>query len=79
MGQAESSEHHDGVDGQGQDYGAGGDYARSWPAAAGVHGGAAFHVLRVAERSPAADGGVDPFFDFVVGVNGKQIVSSRIM
>ncbi|GAA6044353.1 hypothetical protein JCM8097_002784 [Rhodosporidiobolus ruineniae] len=34
---------------------------------------AAFHVLRVAEGSPAAEGGIDPFFDFIVGARGKQI------
>ncbi|KAK4056394.1 hypothetical protein OIO90_002537 [Microbotryomycetes sp. JL221] len=33
----------------------------------------AFHVLRVADGSPAADAGVDPFFDFLVGVNGQAL------
>ncbi|GAA5957983.1 hypothetical protein JCM3765_006222 [Sporobolomyces pararoseus] len=33
----------------------------------------AFHVLRVAENSPAANAGLDPFFDFIVGVNGTQL------
>ncbi|GAA5930449.1 hypothetical protein JCM10213_001094 [Rhodosporidiobolus nylandii] len=34
---------------------------------------AAFHVLRVAEGSPAAGAGVDPFFDFIVGAAGRQL------
>ncbi|GAA5845241.1 hypothetical protein JCM11251_003854 [Rhodosporidiobolus azoricus] len=34
---------------------------------------AAFHVLRVAESSPAAEAGVDPFFDFIVGAEGQQL------
>ncbi|GAA5884118.1 hypothetical protein JCM6882_002146 [Rhodosporidiobolus microsporus] len=34
---------------------------------------AAFHVLRVAENSPAAGAGVDPFFDFIVGAEGRQL------
>ncbi|BGP58483.1 hypothetical protein JCM8202v2_006152 [Rhodotorula sphaerocarpa] len=34
---------------------------------------AALHVLRVAENSPAAEAGVEPFFDFVVGAGGQQI------
>lgn len=43
------------------------------------HGGGssttlAFHVLRVAENSPAAEAGIEPFFDFVVGAAGKQLV-----
>ncbi|TNY20090.1 GRASP55/65 PDZ-like domain-containing protein, partial [Rhodotorula diobovata] len=42
------------------------------------HGGGssttlAFHVLRVAENSPAAEAGIEPFFDFVVGAAGKQL------
>jgi predicted metalloprotease with PDZ domain len=39
------------------------------------HNTVAFHVLRVAENSPAAQAGLDPFFDFIVGVNGTQLVS----
>ncbi|KAI5481809.1 golgi reassembly stacking protein 2 [Pseudohyphozyma bogoriensis] len=35
--------------------------------------GVAFHVLRVAELSPAAEAGIDPFFDFICGVNGHQL------
>ncbi|GAA5982783.1 hypothetical protein JCM10908_006786 [Rhodotorula pacifica] len=34
---------------------------------------AALHVLRVAENSPAAEAGIEPFFDFVVGAGGQQI------
>ncbi|BGP43876.1 hypothetical protein JCM10449v2_007933 [Rhodotorula kratochvilovae] len=33
----------------------------------------AFHVLRVAENSPAAEAGVEPFFDFIVGAAGRQL------
>ncbi|KAM0756172.1 hypothetical protein T439DRAFT_22505 [Meredithblackwellia eburnea MCA 4105] len=35
--------------------------------------GVAFHVLRVAEQSPAAEAGIDPFFDFICGVNGRPL------
>ncbi|KAL8283703.1 hypothetical protein RQP46_005498 [Phenoliferia psychrophenolica] len=35
--------------------------------------GVAFHVLRVAEQSPAAEAGIDPFFDFICGVNGHPL------
>lgn len=38
---------------------------------------AAFHVLRVAENSPAAEAGIEPFFDFVVGAGGKQLVRAE--
>ncbi|ORY56790.1 GRASP55/65 PDZ-like domain-domain-containing protein [Leucosporidium creatinivorum] len=38
-----------------------------------VKTGVAFHVLRVAERSPAASAGIDPFFDFICGVNGQPL------
>jgi len=33
------------------------------------------HVLRVAEGSPSADSGIEPFFDLVVGYNGTAMVS----
>ncbi|KAM0789771.1 hypothetical protein ACM66B_006624 [Microbotryomycetes sp. NB124-2] len=33
----------------------------------------AFHVLRVADNSPASQAGVDPFFDFVYGINGTAL------
>ncbi|GAA5854912.1 hypothetical protein JCM9279_000197 [Rhodotorula babjevae] len=33
----------------------------------------AFHVLRVAENSPAAEAGIEPFFDFIVGAAGRQL------
>ncbi|GAA5997515.1 Grh1p [Rhodotorula paludigena] len=36
-------------------------------------GSVAFHVLRVAENSPAAEAGIEPFFDFVVGAGGRQL------
>lgn len=39
-------------------------------------GSVAFHVLRVAENSPAAEAGIEPFFDFVVGAGGRQLVRS---
>lgn len=70
MGQAESSQAHEEI----QD-------------------GVAFHVLRVAEQvrpafpsaptlltspqSPAAQAGIDPFFDFLCGVNGQPLVRAR--
>ncbi|GAA6061530.1 hypothetical protein JCM10212_004520 [Sporobolomyces blumeae] len=34
---------------------------------------AAFHVLRVADHSPAAEAGLEPFFDFIVGAQGRQL------
>ncbi|GAA5949647.1 hypothetical protein JCM21900_002483 [Sporobolomyces salmonicolor] len=33
----------------------------------------AFHVLRVAENSPAAEAGLEPFFDFIVGAGGSGL------
>ncbi|KWU45238.1 hypothetical protein RHOSPDRAFT_16673, partial [Rhodotorula sp. JG-1b] len=57
--------------------------AESQPQAGGANGGSdasgegsthsALHVLRVAENSPAAEAGLEPFFDFVVGAGGQQI------
>jgi hypothetical protein len=35
------------------------------------------HVLRVAEASPAADAGIEPFFDHLVGYNGTPLVRPR--
>lgn len=35
----------------------------------------AYHVLRVAESSPAAEAGIEPFFDYIVGIGGQQVVS----
>ncbi|CDZ98340.1 Golgi reassembly stacking protein GRASP65, contains PDZ domain [Phaffia rhodozyma] len=32
----------------------------------------ALHVLRVAEQSPAAEAGIQPFFDFIVGIDGVE-------
>lgn len=34
----------------------------------------AFHVLRVDECSPAAKAKVVPYFDYIVSVNGVEIV-----
>ncbi|OAV99944.1 hypothetical protein PTTG_01442 [Puccinia triticina 1-1 BBBD Race 1] len=33
----------------------------------------AYHVLRVAESSPAAEAGIEPFFDYIVGIGGQQV------
>ncbi|KAA1096478.1 hypothetical protein PGT21_018028 [Puccinia graminis f. sp. tritici] len=33
----------------------------------------AYHVLRVAEGSPAAEAGIEPFFDYIVGIGGQQV------
>lgn len=38
-------------------------------------GGVSYHCLRVAEQSPAAEAGIEPFFDFVCGVQGRPLVS----
>lgn len=32
------------------------------------------HVLRVADGSPAADAGLEPFFDFVISANDIPVV-----
>jgi hypothetical protein len=63
--------------------------AESQPQAGGVNGGSdasgegsthsALHVLRVAENSPAAEAGIEPFFDFVVGAGGQQIVRCALV
>ncbi|KAK4051571.1 hypothetical protein OIV83_002711 [Microbotryomycetes sp. JL201] len=80
MGQAEST------DGAGQfddpyNNQSNGSYANS-PSGYGPRSGTssqqqqqqqAFHVLRVADNSPASHAGVDPFFDFVVGVDGHGL------
>ncbi|MBW0504362.1 hypothetical protein O181_044077 [Austropuccinia psidii MF-1] len=33
----------------------------------------AYHVLRVAESSPASEAGIEPFFDYIVGIGGEQV------
>lgn len=33
----------------------------------------AYHVLRVAESSPASEAGIEPFFDYIVGIDGQQV------
>lgn len=66
MGQAESSP---------------GGHAHGGASGGGLHDPAlpantvAFHVLRVADNSPAADAGIEPFFDFVFGINQTRLVS----
>lgn len=32
-----------------------------------------YHVLRVAESSPASEAGIEPFFDYIVGIGGQPI------
>jgi hypothetical protein len=39
-------------------------------------GALGLHVLRIAEGSPAAEAGLEPFFDFVVAAGGVPVVSS---
>lgn len=39
----------------------------------------ALHVLRVAPGSPAADTDIQPFFDFVVGIDGDNLASVYII
>ncbi|CAG8531282.1 14891_t:CDS:10 [Funneliformis caledonium] len=36
--------------------------------------GYGYHVLRVQENSPAYTVGIEPFFDYIVGINGVQLV-----
>ncbi|KAK9898194.1 hypothetical protein P389DRAFT_166517 [Cystobasidium minutum MCA 4210] len=38
-----------------------------------LRGRTGFHVLRVADNSPAAEAGIEPFFDYVVGVDGQPL------
>lgn len=38
-----------------------------------LRGRTGFHVLRVADNSPAAAAGIEPFFDYVVGVDGQPL------
>ncbi|GAA5910482.1 hypothetical protein JCM8208_007617 [Rhodotorula glutinis] len=45
----------------------------SAPASASSSSTLAFHVLRVAENSPAAEAGIEPFFDFIVGAAGRAL------
>lgn len=37
-----------------------------------------FYVLRVDEHSPAADAKLTPFFDYIISVNGVQVVHRQI-
>ncbi|EGG09278.1 uncharacterized protein MELLADRAFT_71291 [Melampsora larici-populina 98AG31] len=32
-----------------------------------------YHVLRVADSSPASEAGIEPFFDYIVGIGGQSI------
>lgn len=38
----------------------------------------AFHVLRVDENSPAASAKLVPYFDYIVSVNGVEVVIHKI-
>lgn len=35
------------------------------------------HVLTVADSSPCAAAGLEPFFDFIVSAEGRPMVSAR--
>lgn len=37
-----------------------------------------FQVLRVDEHSPAADARLVPFFDYIISVNGVQVVTCHL-
>lgn len=67
MGQAESQPQTGGAAGPTNSHGG------------GISTTLAFHVLRVAENSPAAEAGIEPFFDFVVGAAGKQLVRCPVI
>lgn len=43
-----------------------------------IRGRIGFHVLRVADNSPAAAAGIEPFFDYLVGVNGEALSSASM-
>ena len=36
-----------------------------------------FHVLRVASGSPAAVAGIEPFFDYIIGIDGREVGDGR--
>ncbi|RUS29190.1 GRASP55/65 PDZ-like domain-containing protein, partial [Jimgerdemannia flammicorona] len=36
-----------------------------------------YHILKVRENSPAYFAGIEPFFDYIVGINGIKLVSTR--
>jgi hypothetical protein len=43
-------------------------------------GALGLHVLRIAEGSPAAEAGLEPFFDFVIGAGAVRVVrTSRVL
>lgn len=43
-----------------------------------IRGRIGFHTLRVAEGSPAQDAGIEPFFDFLVGIGGQALNSASM-
>lgn len=34
-----------------------------------------YHVLRVQDNSPGSRAGLEPFFDFIIAINGVRLVS----
>lgn len=38
-----------------------------------------YHVLKVFENSPADDAGIEPFFDFIITVNGIRLVCAELL
>lgn len=36
--------------------------------------GKGYHVLRIQESSPAHHADLQPFFDYIVGINGEKLV-----
>ena len=41
-----------------------------------IRGKVGFHVLRVADGSPAAQANIEPYFDYIVGLLGQAINAS---
>ena len=43
-----------------------------------IRGRIGFHVLRCAEGSPAEAASIEPYFDYIVGLNGQALNSSSM-
>lgn len=50
-------------------------FAQAGAGASGLRGIKGYHVLRVADSSPAYEAGIEPFFDYIVGIGGQSVVS----
>ncbi|KAH9812378.1 GRASP55/65 PDZ-like domain-containing protein [Melampsora americana] len=48
-------------------------FSQDGSTSSGLRGIKGYHVLRVAESSPASEAGIEPFFDYIVGIGGQSI------